>query len=373
MESKIMFRKIYSLLVIIFVLTIMLNLVVIRGDNIRRNDENIPTDNYVLGYSELYKQLDTLRKLNDTIVSTYVREIERALAIGDLQRANALLRELDEYLRSKPEYMDIAKNDTDIAKAISFLDSVVNVSGEGVEVNMTNYLLTLGKILNDEKLIEEALRIHRGEVVYDEFINELLGALREAGGVAKSNKTVEFNPGEILNKTPSVKPQLNIFKPPRIMLRNSSTLLTTPIVANLLTYIILSIVIGIIALTIYYSRNEIKSFIQPLMSRVTEKLLIAQTRIHRAKTHNERLVQLVKLYLKWYIRVHRLGYKREKWETIREFASKIKHSLLRKIGLEIARIYEETVYGGETIKASSIERVESMLERIREEKIIEAE
>jgi hypothetical protein len=368
MEFNIMFRKTCSLLIIVIILTAILNMVIICGDNIRRNDENIPTDNYVLGYSELYKQLDTLRKLNDTIVNTYVREIERALAIGDLQRANSLLKELSEYLQSKPEYMAMAKNDTDIAKAISFLDSVVNVSGEGVEVNMTNYLLTLGKILNDKKLIDEAFRMHRGEVVYNGFINELLRALHEAGSMVKSNRTIEFNPSEVLNKTSSVKPQLNIFKPPRIMLRNSSTLLTTPIVTNILTYIISSIVIGVVILTIYYSRNEIKNFIQPLMNKVTEKLLITRTKIH-----DKKLARLIRLYLKWYVRIRRLGYRREKWETLREFALKIRHSLLKKVGLEITKIYEEAVYGGEMVKESSIERIKSILEETREEKIDRAE
>ncbi len=367
MKSKIMFRKTYSLLTVIIILVATLSLVIVYSSNIKRNDENIPTDNYILGYSELYKQLDTLRKLNDTVINTYVREIEKALAVGDLQRANALLKELNEYIQSKPEYLAMAKNDTDIAKAISFLDSIVNVNGEGVEVNMTNYLLTLGKIFNNKKLIDEALRMHRGEVVYDEFINELLKALHETGGMVKSNKTIEFNPGEILNKTSPVRSQLNIFKPPRIMLRNSSTLLTTPMVTNILTYITLSIIFGIAALIIYYSRREIRGFIQPLMNKVAEKLLMTRTRIQ-----DKKLAQLIKLYLKWYVKARRLGYKREKWETLREFASKIKYSLLRRIGLEIAKIYEEIVYGGEAIRVSSIERIESMLEKAYEEKIVEA-
>lgn len=355
-----------SILFIFIVFIIITIPPMIAYGEIQRNDKYIPSDTYIIGNEQLLYQLSLLKELDDPIINRYITEINHSIHNGDYERAYELLNELNNYL--KAEYGSNLGSNESLSKAVSFIDSIQNLTERGVEVNLTNYLYELGELLNNESLIQDALRLRRGEVVFNNFIAELINDIElYGGGVRENYGEAPFNSKEILGSgaeriptnlfsLPRIEdPRSNVFNPPAIPTINIDKNINT------MSYsIILYIVLGSLILAmLYYLRQPLRSYLDPLITKINEKTMLI-----KAKIRKNTLSPAVILYYKWYSIAKRYGYKRKPHETLRELLRKVENEELRNIGEKVTEIYEKNVYGKYEIANALLDKIERELNRL---------
>ncbi|WP_245521875.1 DUF4129 domain-containing protein [Staphylothermus hellenicus] len=358
MLAKIVLKKIYVwFFLTVFVFMTLISM--ITYGEVQRNDKYVPTDTYPMDENKLLQQLSLLKQLNDSIVNSYVSEINQSIQNGDYEKAYMLLNELNNYLKTK--YNSDLNSNMDLAKTISLIDSIQNLTENGVEVNLTSYLYELGKLLNNESLIQDAYKLRHGEVVNNDLISELINYMKQyKGGVRETSGSETINPRNPLEGGVQENPLVNIFNFPNIGVSNASVFNPPTIpLFNFSKYfnIILYIIMGSLVLAVlYYVRQPIRQYLDILFTKIDEKKMIIKARIGKTT-----LSRAIMLYYKWYSIAKRHGYRRKPSETPRELLSKIRIEDLRTIGEHVTRIYEENVYGKYEVDEALISKVEREL------------
>lgn len=358
MMTRIVSRRIHVwFFLIVFIFMIFPSMITYGG--VQRNDKYIPTDTYPIDENKLLQQLSLLKQLNDPIVDRYVSEINQSIQNGDYEKAYALLNELNNYLKTK--YGDDLNSNKDLAKTVSLIDSIQNLTENGMEVNLTNYLYELGKLLNNESLIQDAYKLRHGEVVNNDLISELINYMKQyESGVRETSGSENLNPGNLLGSGIQEKPPVNIFNLPNIG-GNNASVFNPPTIPSFsfgkYFSIVFYVIIGSLVLTIlYYVRQPLRQYLDYLITKIDEKTMIIKARIGKTT-----LSRTIMLYYKWYSIVKRHGYKRKPSETPRELLRRIRIEDLRNIGKYVTRIYEENVYGKYEVDEALISKVEREL------------
>ncbi len=310
---------------------------------VKRNDKSIPLEPIPTNTSTLINNLEELRKLNDPVVNSYINAIEEALNRGDYDEANRLLADLQNYLQLK--YGGSGTGNPELDKAISYIMSIKSVENNTVYLDLVEYLENLSKYTNStdtEKLLE---KIKSGELNNTD-IDELSKIL---GSITNTSRLFNFS-------FPKSNPLQN--KPPQFQPLPSAPVGSAPnigVIPEWIGYIVLlSIILGII----YIYRQKIASLFRPLTIKTKKTLLLLTTRIKRI---NDPVASLLYEYI---VVASSYGFKKHRWETLREFLSKIKLSDLKSIGNEIIKLYEDKFYGGKNVDISIIAELRSKIKSI---------
>ena len=361
--------KLHRSLLILIVLLMLL--VVPRAYSIQeRQDPDMPVgDTIVIGYNDLKDLLNDLKKLNDPIVNDFVDEINRALASGDYERAYRLLQELQQYLNRK--YSGKAL-DPGIAKAVSSILAVKDISDKGVYIDASDLLEKYGELINNEDIIELARMLNQSAsnlspenlTQVSDIIHKILGSTTqvpsEVGGVGNE---VNFSRLEIPGLGSEIPGKL-----PKISGLPSS-IPGSPAIASpafpSTNYMLLFISIPIVLLaTIYLFRSRLK----PTISLVNRFLLSRASKIF-VKTYVGIMSKLglyhrdpvISLYKSFITIASALGFKKRKNETPREFVQRINRDDVKRVGIDVTSVYEQRIYGKKVIDQEVVERLKKII------------
>ncbi len=317
---------------------------------VKRNDEYVPSSGARVNNTALINYLETLRGLNDTTVNSYVDRIEAALSRGDIDEANRLLSELQDYL-NKNYSNGTGREDLD--KALAFVSSVEEVGSNETTIDLLKYTVTASKLLNDPSLKDLALKLGSGKLSGEdvEYLEKILGTAINLKP-SRSTSLSELAGGSKL--LPNInKPEFN---PPQFAPIPSAPTVSSPSVSTayieLIMYLIL---LGAIGYFLYRYRMYFTGYFNPLKRGLTRNLYRAALRLKRIKD------PVAQLYYNWLVTAKSYGYRRAPWETPREFLGRIGDEALRRIGSFITRLYEEKFYGGREPPREDVDKANRLL------------
>jgi len=354
-----------KIIIIKTVLLILLIVVTITNTSpatsiIKRNDEYIPSEIARIDTNYIIEKLHELKKLNDTIVNNYVEQITQMLKKGEYDKAYKLLSKLNQYIEEK---YDGNISDKDLAQTISILQSISSISDKGIYINLTKYLETLSSLLNDPELLKYAEELRSGEIPDTKYIKDLMSYIKEFEETTQTTKTKTLETSEEENITTK---NINIFNPlpPPVSGNKFGNVFSFPrITAPSLVInenILLLLIVTIAILTIvYHYRNKLAILLTPIRRRILYGINQVKTTIKYGKQD-----PVIELYLKWYNLAKAMGYKREPFETLREFLVKITDKPLANKGRIITELYERKIYGKTPINEELIERVKKEIREL---------
>ncbi len=351
--------------IIKIILLVLLIVVIITSTSpatsiIKRNDEYIPSEIARIDTNYIIEKLNELKKLNDTVVNNYVEQITQMLKNGEYDKAYELLSKLNQYVEEK---YDGNITDEDLAQSISMLQSISSISDKGIYINLTKYVETLSSLLNDPELLKYAEELRSGEIPDTKYIKDLMSYIKEFEETTQTTKTKTLETSGEENITTE---NLNIFNPSPPPIRGnkfgnvfSFPRITTPslvINENILLLLITTIVIVTI---MYYYRDKLTILLTPIRRRILYGINQVRTAIKYGKQD-----PVIELYIKWYNLAKAMGYKREPFETLREFLVKITDKLLTNKGVIITELYEKKIYGKTPVNEELIERVKKEIKEL---------
>ena len=291
---------------------------------VKRNSPDYPVDKLNMSLTDLKQLLNELKKLNDTMVNKYVEEIENALEQGDYEKAEYYMRLLSNYLRKNYG----GKGSSEIDKYVALLDSIKEISNESVVID-----------IND--LIKKYKEIFKASGETQFSFEDIYNALSPHGASREFPETIGEAKGTSVN---------NVFNPPSP---------PAPTIPNIVFSLDWAILVGLTlaVMTIFYIyRRSVAGYLKPLKKYFETIKYSAITMLKPVKD------PIINLYNKWYLNAKLYGYKRFKWETLREFLAKIHEDKLRGIGEKITRLYEDRIYGGAEIDEEIVETIRRELE-----------
>ncbi len=340
----------------------------------QRQDPNMVGEEIYLKPEDLEKLLETLqKKLDDEIIKNYEEAIKTAIDSKDYETAMELLRQLRNYLMKNYYNTTTIKQDDDLLRSISIINSISNVTEEGISVNILDLLENYGKILGDKDLLEILSKIKNNPgLLTTEDYNKLAKTLSEITGSSRTDSiskilsqqdtssmlkkllTTKRSLGSISNLV--VKPNISFPAPAGSI--NIPPLINPSVQASLPTMTInpVYIIVPVIVLVILYIIYKFKpTYIEATVSNIRK--VIARTYVelsNRLKTLNDPVIILYSKIVKY---LSMLGFKRYPQETPREYLSKINVPTYRNVLDKITRLYEERVYGGKEVDKALVDRV----------------
>ncbi len=356
MNKYIVLMKI-TILVLLIVLTI--NVLPVNSIT-KRNDEYIPSEIARIDNNYIIQKLSELKKLNDTVVNNYVEQITQLLNNGEYDKAYELLSELNRYVEEK---YDGNIKDEDLAQSISILQSIKDINNEGTYINLTQYLETLSDLLNDPELLKYAEELRSGEIPDTKYIKDVMSYIKsfeETPQTTKSKALTPYGEENITNEN------INIFNPSTLSMPEnkfgnvfSLPQITMPsLIIN--TNTLLFIITAIVVLTVlYYYKDKLAVILTPLRRRILYGINQVRTAIKYGKQD-----PVIELYMNWYNLVKAMGYKREPFETLREFLVKITDKSLVSKGEIVTELYEKKIYGKTSINEELIEKVKKEIREL---------
>ncbi len=334
---------------------------------IKRNDEYIPSEIARIDTNYIIEKLNELRKLNDTVVNSYVEQITQMLKNGEYDKAYELLSKLNQYVEEK---YDGNIGDEDLAQTLSILQSVNSISDKGTYINLTKYLETLSSLLNDPELLKYVEELRSGEIPDTKYIKDLITYIKgfEETTQTTKTKTLETSREEnitieninIFNPSPPPVPGNkfgNIFSLPQIA--------TPSLVINENVLLLLITAIAILTIMFYY-KDKLTILLTPIRRKILYGINQVRTAIKYGKQD-----PVIELYIKWYNLAKAMGYKREPFETLREFLVKITNKPLSNKGKIITELYERKIYGKTQINEELIEKVKKEIRELSSIMVIE--
>ncbi len=347
------------------ILLVLLMVIIITSTSpatsiIKRNDEYIPSEIARIDTNYVIEKLNELKKLNDTVVNSYVEQITQMLKNGEYDKAYELLSKLNQYVEEK---YDGNVADEDLAQTISILQSVSSISDKGIYINLTKYLETLSSLLNDPELLKYAEELRSGEIPDTKYIKDLMSYIKEFEETTQTTKTKILETSGEENITTE---NINIFNPspPPVPGNKFGNVFSLPQIAApslvINENVLLLLITAIAILTImYYYKDKLTILSTPIRRRILYGINQVRTAIKYGKQD-----PVIELYMKWYNLAKAMGYKREPFETLREFLVKITDKPLTNKGKIITELYERKIYGKTPINKELIEKVKEEIKEL---------
>ncbi|MCD6301106.1 MAG: hypothetical protein J7L82_03445 [Staphylothermus sp.] len=327
---------------------------------LKRNDEYIPSELARIDNNYLIEKLNELKKLNDTVINNYVEQITNMLENVEYDKAYELLKILNQYIQEN--YGEDVAN-TGLAQTISLLQSLTSISDQGIYVNLTKYLETLSKILNDPELLKYIEELRSGEIPDTKYLQDLMTYINELEVTTQTTKTKVLETSEVED---TMIENISIFNPslpplPQDKFGNVFSLpqITMPsLIIDVNTLISIVLVVTIFTM-VYYYRNRLATLFTPLRKRILYGINQVRTTLKYGKQD-----LVIELYIKWYNLVKAMGYERKSYETLREFLVRITDKSLVDKGRIVTELYEKRIYGETMIDEELIDRVKNELKEL---------
>lgn len=338
-----------TIFVFFFILLILINSNITHSIY-KRNEYDYPRS-IIYPYKDLLRDLQRLRELKDPEIDRYLSEIENAINQGDYDRLLELLRQLRNYLYKKG--YDTGEYDY-VSILMKLLEATKNAGVYGLEIDFEKLDPYLRNLIENSDLRNILISID---------LDKLLSLINEYGSIlhnlrsdlsSKSNwDLVEKMSSAFSKSTGSMNTPIGIGFPQIPF----NTILFTP--SNI---IILSIIVVSIISTIFLLKFRNTSFVKKISDAYYELFNSIKNVISTFRSPI--LDPVVNLYNKWYSLVKHRGYRRNSYETLREFLSTIKDDELSNIGVKVTGLYEDRVYGGKEIEREIVERISNMIDKV---------
>ncbi|MET1160867.1 MAG: hypothetical protein ABWW65_07895 [Thermoprotei archaeon] len=304
---------------------------------VKRNEEYYPYNTIEIDIEKLQEILDSLEKLNDTTVKQYINEIRNAFNESDYDRVSLLLRELANYLKEK--YGSYA--DEELAMEASIISSIRRVENNTVIIDIDEFIRSYKEIVG-------------GNYLETGFLEKLYSILSAYNTTRPGSLYLPSIFNEFFENTS--RRDNSMFNPPRDFIGVPSILGTS--FPTLVNYVPIFIATIMLLLLVYRYRELVKG----VFLRFRRRIGIISTSIKMVIKPIED--PIIKLYNEWYAIVKAYGFKRFKYETLREHLLRVSIDNLRKLGETVVKLYEDKVYGGKSIDKRLISEVKEKLNSI---------
>jgi len=332
----------------------------------KRQDPDMKAEDTVnIDLRDFLDRLDSLRRLNDPIVNTYIAAIRKAVEAGDYGTATELLRELQQYLNER--YGDyVLAEDPGFAENLSIILSTENITGDSASINIVDFIEKYGSLVNSTSLIELAKKIKCNPTELSksdlEMFYEIVSRLEKTSGGKLEFPEIPLELNESFNQIelPPIKGLPQLQKPGLSGSPVATASTPQPSSMDFISQLsIITLVSTVIILLIKY-RSIISSVLHRSIGRV-----VYRTRDYigalMGREIEDPVIRLCRRLL-LYLRLH--GYRREGYETLREFSMRISDPRAREIVLEATNVYEERVYGGRSIGGERIRRLQVLVNKL---------